>query len=152
MKKSLPNDLLIPEVAELIRQGRTVTLTARGNSMNPFIVDRRDRVVLSPCTDAQLQPGAVVLALTNDHRYVLHRIVRRQGDELTLLGDGNLHQTERTDTSRVIGLLTAVIRKGRTYPTNGAVWLHYSRWWRRLTPVRRWLLAIFRRILRMDNE
>ena len=82
MKKSLPNDLLIPEVAELIRQGHTVTLTARGNSMNPFIVDHRDRVVLSPCTDAQLQPGAVVLALTDDRRYVLHRIVRRQGDEL----------------------------------------------------------------------
>lgn len=146
MKKSLPNDLLIPEVAELIRQGRTVTLTARGNSMNPFIVDRRDRVVLSPCTDAQLQPGAVVLALTDDHRYVLHRIVCRRGDELTLLGDGNLRQTERTDTGCVIGLLTAVIRKGRTYPTDGAAWLRYSRWWRRLTPVRRWLLAIFRRI------
>lgn len=146
MKKSLPNDLLIPEVAELIRQGRTVTLTARGNSMNPFIVDRRDCVVLSPCTDAQLQPGAVVLALTDDRRYVLHRIVRRQGNELTLLGDGNLYQTERTDTSRVIGLLTAVIRKGRTYPTDGTVWLSYSHWWRRLTPVRRWLLAIFRRI------
>lgn len=146
MKKNLPNDLLIPEVAEFIRQGRTVTLTARGNSMNPFIVDRRDRVVLSPCTDAQLQPGAVVLALTSDRRYVLHRIVRRQGDELTLLGDGNLRQTERTDTGRVIGLLTAVIRKGRTYPTDGAAWLRYSRWWRRLTPVRRWLLAIYRRI------
>lgn len=146
MKKSLPNDLLIPEVAELIRQGRTVTLTARGNSMNPFIVDRRDRVVLGPCTDVQLQPGTVVLALTDDRRYVLHRIVRRQGNELTLLGDGNLHQTERTDTSRVIGLLTAVIRKGRTYSTDGAVWLRYSRWWRILTPVRRWLLAIFRRI------
>ena len=146
MKKSLPNDLLIPEVAELIRQGHTVTLTARGNSMNPFIVDRRDRVVLSPCADAQLQPGAVVLALTDDRRYVLHRIVRRQGNELTLLGDGNLHQTERTDTSRVIGLLTAVIRKGRTYSTSGAVWLRYSRWWRRLTPVRRWVLAVYRRI------
>lgn len=146
MKKNLPNDLLIPEVAEFIRQGRTVTLTARGNSMNPFIVDRRDRVVLSPCTDAQLQPGAVVLALTDDHRYVLHRIVRRRGDELTLLGDGNLRQTERTNTGCVIGLLTAVIRKGRTYPTDGAVWLRYSRWWRRLTPARRWLLAIFRRI------
>lgn len=151
MKKSLPNDLLIPEVAELIRQGRTVTLTARGNSMNPFIVDRRDRVVLGPCTDAQLQPGTVVLALTDNRRYVLHRIVYRRGDELTLLGDGNLHQTERTDTSRVIGLLTAVIRKGRTYSTDGAVWLRYSRWWRRLTPVRRWLLVIYRRILRMDN-
>lgn len=146
MKKSLPNDLLIPEVAELIRQGRTVTLTARGNSMNPFIVDRRDRIVLSPCTDDRLQPGAVVLAETDDRRYVLHRIVRRRGDELTLLGDGNLRQTERTDTRRVIGLLTAVIRKGRTYSTDGAVWLRYSRWWRILTPVRRWLLAIFRRI------
>ena len=91
-------------------------------------------------------PGAVVLAEDTHHRYVLHRIIRREGDALTLLGDGNVGQTEQTDIHHVMGLLTAVIRKGRTYPTDGTVWQHYSRWWKRLTPVRRWLLAIYRRI------
>lgn len=146
MKKSVPNEVLISQVAELIRQGRTVTLTARGNSMNPFIADRRDQVMLGPCTEADLQPGAVVLAEDTHHRYVLHRIIHREGDALTLLGDGNVGQTEQTDIHHVMGLLTAVIRKGRTYPTDGTVWQRYSRWWKRLTPVRRWLLAIYRRI------
>lgn len=148
MKKILPDDLLIHEIAELIRQGRSVTITARGNSMNPFIADGRDRVVIAPCSEIQLQPGAVVLAETADHRYVLHRIKYRSGNELILSGDGNLNQTERTDTSRVIGLLTAVIRKGKTYHTDGTAWLRYSCWWQRLTPIRRWLLAVFRRIER----
>lgn len=146
MKKSVPNEVLISQVAELIRQGRTVTLTARGNSMTPFIADRRDQVMLGPCTEADLQPGAVVLAEDTHHRYVLHRIIRREGDALTLLGDGNVGQTEQTDIHHVMGLLMAVIRKGRTYPTDGTVWQRYSRWWKRLTPVRRWLLAIYRRI------
>ena len=42
MKKSIPNEILLPEVARLIKEGHTVTITVRGNSMNPFLVDRRD--------------------------------------------------------------------------------------------------------------
>lgn len=146
MKKILPDDLFISEVAALIRQGRSVTLTARGNSMNPFIADGRDRVVIGPCTEVQLQPGAVVLAETEDNRYVLHRILYRNGNELILSGDGNMDQTERTDISRVIGLMATVIRNGKTYHTDGTVWLRYSWWWLMFTPLRRWLLAIYRRI------
>ena len=44
-KKIIPNEVLLPEVARLISEGHTVTLTVRGNSMNPFLVDRRDRIV-----------------------------------------------------------------------------------------------------------
>ena len=47
MKKSIPNEILLPEVARLIKEGHTVTITVRGNSMNPFLVDRRDRVTLA---------------------------------------------------------------------------------------------------------
>ena len=38
MKKSIPNEILLPEVARLIKEGHTVTITVRGNSMNPFLV------------------------------------------------------------------------------------------------------------------
>ena len=57
MKKSIPNEILLPEVARLIKEGHTVTITVRGNSMNPFLVDRRDRVTLGDFTTEQLQPG-----------------------------------------------------------------------------------------------
>ena len=58
MKKSIPNEILLPEVARLIKEGHTVTITVRGNSMNPFLVDRRDRVM-----------GVMTEAMRKDKRY-----------------------------------------------------------------------------------
>lgn len=80
MKKSIPNEILLPEVARLIKEGHTVTITVRGNSMNPFLVDRRDRVTLGDFTTEQLQPGVTVLARDLTERIVFHRIIRRNGD------------------------------------------------------------------------
>lgn len=146
LKKSLPNEILLPEVARLIEQGHTVTLTVRGNSMNPFLMDRRDRVVLGGFTDKDLQPGAAILARDTTGRIIFHRIIRRTGHTLILQGDGNIRQTEETTVGLVMGVMTAAIRKDKTYPADGKAWKRYSRWWIRLTPVRRYLLAIFRRL------
>ena len=145
-KKIIPNEIILPEVARLISEGHTVTLTVRGNSMNPFLVDRRDRIVLGPFTEADLQPGVAVLARESMGRIVFHRIIHRNGRELTLLGDGNLKATEQTSVADVMGIMVAAIRKDKEYPCNGQTWQRYSSWWMRLTPIRRWLLAIFRRI------
>lgn len=145
MKKNVPNEILLPEVARLIAEGRTVTIIVRGNSMNPFLVDRRDRITLGNFTPDDLQPGASILARDLTGRIVFHRIIRRNGRTLTLQGDGNLTQTEETSIHRVMGLMTAAIRKGKEYPADGKVWKRYSYWWLKLTPARRWLLAVFRR-------
>lgn len=145
-KRIIPNEVLLPEVARLISEGHTVTLIIRGNSMNPFLVDRRDRIVVGPFTETDLQPGAVVLARESLGRIVFHRIIRRNGQELTLLGDGNLRVTEQTNIADVMGIMVAAIRKGKEYPCNGRTWQRYSFWWIKMMPIRRWLLAIFRRI------
>lgn len=141
----IPNEVLLPEAARLISEGHTVTLTVRGNSMNPFLVDRRDCIVLGPFTPADLQPGVAVLARDTRSRIVFHRIISRQGDDLTLQGDGNLRQTEQTRVTDVMGIMRSAIRKGKEYPCSGRTWQRYSYWWMKLTPLRRWLLAIFRR-------
>lgn len=146
MKKNIPNEILLPEVARLIEEGHTVTIVVRGNSMNPFLVDRRDRIILGGFTKDDLQPGAAVLARDITERIVFHRIIHRHGETLILQGDGNLAQTEETSISQVMGLMTVAIRKNKRYPANGKVWKRYSYWWLKLTPVRRWLLAIFRRL------
>lgn len=145
-KRIIPNEVLLPEVARLISEGHTVTLIIRGNSMNPFLVDRRDRIVVGPFTETDLQPGAVVLARESLGRIVFHRIIRRNGQELTLLGDGNLKVTEQTNIADVMGIMVAAIRKDKEYPCNGRIWQRYSFWWIKMMPIRRWLLAIFRRI------
>lgn len=146
MKKIIPNEILLPEVARLIEEGHTVTIVVRGNSMNPFLVDRRDRIVLGGFTTDDLQLGTAVLARDTTGRIVFHRIIHRNGEKLILQGDGNLAQTEETSTDQVMGLMTAAIRKEKRYPADGKVWKYYSYWWLKLTPIRRWLLAIFRRL------
>ena len=145
-KRIIPNEVLLPEVARLISEGHTVTLIIRGNSMNPFLLDRRDRIVVGPFTETDLQRGAVVLARESLGRIVFHRIIRRNGQELTLLGDGNLKVTEQANVADVMGIMITAIRKDKEYPCSGRTWQRYSFWWMKLMPIRRWLLAIFRRI------
>lgn len=142
--KAIANEVLLKETAVLIAEGHTVTHLVRGNSMNPFMVDRRDKVILSPFTADELQPGAVVLARDDTDRLVLHRIISRKGTSLTLMGDGNIIGTEETSTDRVMGLVTSVIRKEKTYSCNDSTWRRYSYMWTRLVPIRRYLLGAWR--------
>ena len=144
--KSIPNEILLQETAQLIRQGHTVTHTVRGNSMNPFLIDRRDKVVLAPFADSDLQRGAFVLGKDTTGKIVLHRIIKRESDVLTLMGDGNSLGTETVMVDQVAGLVTQIVRKGKTYSCKETVWKNYSSIWMRLSPLRRYLIGIWRRI------
>ena len=78
--------------------------------------------------------------------YVLHRIVRAEGDLLTLMGDGNIRGTEHCKRSDVIAKAIGFVRKGRneTDWTTGWKWTVYSWIWTRMLPLRRWLLLVWR--------
>lgn len=143
-RKQFPNEVLLAQVAHYIKEGRSVTLTVRGNSMNPFLTDGRDQVTLSPFTEEELKPGAVILARESGGRMLLHRIISRQGEVLTMLGDGNVLYTEQTCVSDVIGILTKIIRKGKEHACNGRTWQWYSTLWIKLRPIRKELLILFR--------
>ncbi len=146
---SIPNEILLQETAQLIAEGHTVTHTVRGNSMNPFLVDRRDQVILAAFTDEQLQPGAFVLARDTHGRIILHRIIARNGNCITLMGDGNIAGTEQTTPGQVMGLVIQVIRKGKPYRCNGRTWRIYSRLWVKMCPTRRIVLGVWRRIFKI---
>lgn len=149
MKRQLiDNEVLFAELAEQIARGKSVTITARGQSMRPFITHDRDRVILSPFVDSDLQAGVAVLARCHHGKTVMHRILQRQGETLLLEGDGNYRQTEQARTTDVIGVLTGVYRRERLYLCSGKTWRLYSFLWRGLRPLRRYLLFIDRRIVR----
>ena len=89
----------------------------------------------------RLKPGDIVLVHTAG-RYILHRLIAHDGDALTLMGDGNLQGTESCTTADVVGTVTAVIRPSGREQTPGK-----GRLWRILKPLRRYLLAIYRRLI-----
>lgn len=146
-KRLIDNDVMLPEIARLIASGHTVTLRVKGQSMNPFLRHGRDQVTLASPEVVGLQSGVVVLAREQGSgRIVLHRIIHREGDRLTLQGDGNVLGTELTTVDQVMGQVVEVIRGTTHYPVSGRIWRWYSRCWLRLRPLRRWLLAAYRRL------
>ena len=142
--------VIMEEISRLISEGKTVSITAKGYSMNPFIMHLRDQITLGPWKDEQITKGAVVLAKDIKDRFIVHRIIRRDGDAIILMGDGNIGITETAMAQDVIGLMYSVTKKGRTYSVKSLRWRLYSWFWKILTPVRRYPLALWRRTHRQQ--
>lgn len=144
--RTIPNDILIPEIKRFIDDGHTAIFRVRGNSMRLFLKDGRDKVVLAPCQKAEVRD--VVLAEITPGHYVLHRIIKKEGNRLTLKGDGNVYGTEECTTDNIVGIATGFMRKGRNTidSVNGRKWRIYSHLWLMLTPLRRYILGICRRL------
>ena len=143
-KRTVPNEILLGEVAAVLQEGREAVIIPTGNSMLPFIRGGVDRVALRKMPS--LAVGDILLAKIGDN-YILHRLIARNGDALTLMGDGNLRGTEHCTPADVIGTVAAVIRpdgRERT-PSRGRLW-RLLRPLRSLRPLRRVILAFCRRL------
>jgi len=139
------NAVLIPEIIKLIDDGHTVTLRLKGFSMRPFLEDGRDKALLTKPISPKV--GDPVLAEITPLHFVLHRIINIDGEKVTLRGDGNLRNEECT-LADIKGAVIGFYRKGREKldRTDGKKWKIYSWFWTRLFPIRRYLLAFYRRI------
>lgn len=139
MKKSTQE--LMPEVGRLIREGKTVVLPVRGNSMRPFIQNGNDCVELHPLPPV-LRKGDVVLARTSKGYYVLHRVTVISPDLLTLEGDGNIGLRETCRPSDVLARAEWVIdaHKERHSLLDRRARIKWRIWYM-LRPLRRVLLA-----------
>lgn len=140
-----PNAALIPEIIKLIDEGHTVTLRLKGFSMRPFLEDGRDKALLTKPNNPKV--GDPVLAEIAPLNFVLHRIISINGENVVMRGDGNL-ANERCTLDDIKGAVIGFYRKGRTKldRTDGWKWKTYSWVWTRLYPIRRYLLAFYRRI------
>ncbi|MBR2164925.1 MAG: peptidase S41 [Paludibacteraceae bacterium] len=138
----IANDILIPELARLLAEGKEVRFTPSGVSMRPFIEGDKDSVVLAQLTRAP-RVGDILLVqsetLCGKQTYVLHRLVRIEDVHYVLQGDGNLAGEERCEQGDIIGRVIAIeTPSGRRKP------LTRARLWYALRPIRNYLLKIYR--------
>lgn len=142
---TLPNEELLPEVVKMLSEGNRVTIKAKGNSMLPFIVGGQDNVVLEKKESYAV--GDIVMAGFTPKLFVLHRILKIDGDNIILMGDGNLSGVEQCRKENIFGHAISIIHKGKPIDCNSKKERRKARIWRDLLPVRRYLLAIYRRII-----
>ncbi|MGO1788571.1 MAG: S24/S26 family peptidase, partial [Sphingobacterium sp.] len=135
-EKVIPNRPYFQEVVRLLAEDKQVRIPVKGKSMQPFLNDG-DLVVLSKFTGEKISLGSVVLGRYRDG-VVLHRLVGRGQQIVTLAGDGNLIQKEKVKVEDILAIAISATRsschvelgsaRGRL---KGLAW-YYLRWVRRV--------------------
>lgn len=168
---TMDNRYIIPVMIDIINEGCDRFILARGYSMRPFIEDKRDGLVFSKIDNlSTLKIGDVVLAETQKGHYVCHRIKKIENGIVTMRGDGNLQDDPPFPIENVRVRLTKIIKNlnikrlkdntenetdlmlkggyGKVYDLDTSrVWKVYSKIWTNLEFARRYILAIYRRII-----
>lgn len=141
----LKDNKIIEEAVKLVEEGICVTLPVDGRSMLPFIIGGKDSVILEKPRKAEI--GDIVLAWVEQCRYVVHRVIAIKGDEVTLMGDGNIRGTEQCRLDDIKATITYVVdEKNRRINIYNRKYRWGSFIWVKLRPVRRYLLAFYRLI------
>ena len=139
--KQVSDDQIIGDAIRLVQEGMAVTILVKGRSMLPFILGGQESAVLT-------QPGEIVLARIDGRRYVLHRVMEVSADRVVLMGDGNIRGQEVCRPEDVLARADEVVgADGKHRRLDTPRQKRRARIWRRLLPVRRWLLAIYKRTI-----
>jgi len=141
----IPNNEFFGNVEQLLSEGKSVELLCFGSSMQPYLRgDGKEVIVASPFSPEELLPGTIVLFRYNG-RYICHRIVGRKEEKLLIQGDGVVKKQEKIPVSDVIGIIRTIIRKNKKpVSTQTKAAQCYLRCWLFLSPIRRYLLRVYR--------
>lgn len=132
--RAIANRELFAIVRDTLLEGKTVRVAVNGQSMLPFFRSG-STITLRPVREEDIRKYSVVMADAG-HAYVVHRIIEVGNKHITLLGDGNLRGVECVTRDKIYG----VVDCSRTH-------IFFAKLWVWLRPVRRFPLAIFRRVM-----
>lgn len=132
--RTIANRELFAIVRDTLLEGKTVRVAVNGQSMLPFFRSG-STITLRPVREEDIRKYGVVMADAG-HAFVVHRIIDVKGDAVTLLGDGNIYGTEQVLRDKIYGVVDC-----------SALHIFLAKIWLWLRPVRRFPLAIFRRIM-----
>ncbi len=123
----------------LLKSGGVIPLTVTGNSMNPFLIDKKDVVWLRAHSYSDLKRGKVLFFKTTDGNLVLHRVRRILPNDFILMnGDAQL-QCEKIKSEQVIAVATHVQRNSKKHI------LRKHTFWHILYPLRPIILKLWRK-------
>ena len=146
--KQIPNEVFFTWVETEIADGHPVRFRLKGHSMFPLLRNEKDEVVLYPCLETELHPNDIVLFKYNE-KHLLHRIIHREGNHLTIQGDGSFAAKEQCTTDDVIGKVHEIIRpSGKIISVTKWRWKLMSFLWPNSGMVRTLLLRILHHIMK----
>ncbi len=145
---------LLPLIEEVIGGGKSFRLFPMGKSMLPLLCEGRDSVMLVSPTLKAFKTGDMLLYRRKDGAFVLHRVVRAEGDgTLTMRGDNQYYDEKGVLPETVIALVCGFYRKGRYQDCEKSFSYRFYLWRRRLSyPIRRFFFRLRAFLRRKRHE
>ena len=132
--RTIANRELFAIVRDTLLEGSTVRVAVNGQSMLPFFRSG-STITLRPIKEGDIRKYNVVMADAGN-AFVVHRIIEVGEEFVTLLGDGNYLGTEQVTRDKIYGVVDC-----------SALHIFFAKIWLWMRPVRRFPLAIFRRVM-----
>ena len=104
-------------VRSILEEGKEVPLVVTGNSMMPFLIDRRDQVLIKRI-ERPLKKGDIAFFQRENGQYIMHRIHFMRKDDRTgenqfyFIGDGQKNIEGPIKETQIFGVITGVLRNG----------------------------------------
>lgn len=141
----------VTALRQLVLEGHEVSTRIAGSSMAPFLVHGRDTVFFRT-PDRPLKPGDMVFYQRRSGQYVMHRVCKIKNGGYYLVGDAQTVIEGPLDRDQIFGLVTRVRRKGRLIGPGSFWWFFFARIWRRMIPLRPYVLALYSRLVPVRKD
>lgn len=138
---ALPKENLVSLIKETLNSGSPFILTVTGCSMRPTLKSQGDKVELVSTDIRPVKKGEIVFFQRENGDCILHRVIKKKGDLLTINGDAQAW-TETVDISRVIGVVSRFNRNGKWIDCDNPIYCIYSKFWIISKPLRRVIIRI----------
>ncbi len=122
-------------LTEKFNNNEPINLTVTGGSMVPFLVQKRDTVILTP-PENKFRKGDILFYRRENGKCVLHRVRKIDKNGIYFVGDSQTAIEGPLDKSCVLAVCKSAVRKGRLINTNSIIWKFFRVVWLNIIPVR----------------
>ena len=135
---------------EIQRTGKLI-YTNVGDSMMPLIRQDKDLLIIEKVS-GRLKKYDVPLYRRDNGKYVLHRILKVREQDYVICGDNRWCKEYGITDRHIIGVLTGIVRNGKTISVTDKKYLLYVHLWCDFFPVRALLVHIFAKLKKLRRK
>lgn len=150
--RKIDTNTYMKAVREMLQEGNEVPLTITGNSMSPFMIHERDKILISS-VNRPLKKGDMAFYQRVTGQYVMHRIryIRQgeRGEAYYFIGDAQNVTEGPIYREQIFGLITSVCRKGKWIKPGDFWWEFFEKIWIRMVPLRKPIEKIYGTLRRL---
>ena len=123
-----------------------------GTSMMPLLRQNRDLMIIEKRPQGRLKKYDAVLYKSKGGKYILHRILKDGENDYTICGDHCIRREFGIKDSQILGVLTGVVRDGKTISVTDKKYLFYVHLWCDFFYVRICILAVKQLVRRVGSK